>query len=262
MNTLVSEFKIGLIFLLLSIAIFLLDSLGMLNPLRQFSSLTISPIQIGIYQTGIKIKNQFEFILSVKTAHNQNRALKAQLSGILIENATLRQELSKTKSLVEQQAIISPTTYSLLPTTILGTSRYLVIDKGEESGLKSGMPVVYKDSLIGQINEVSPFRSTVILTSDPESKISSMINTSNGKTKGLLIGQFGQGLLLDKILHQEPVSVGDMVYTEGTESILPKGLVLGTVSEVYPRDNEVFKQARIRPIFDITSLDMVFVITN
>lgn len=261
-NTLISEFKIGLIFLLLTIALFLLDSLGLLNSLRQISSFAITPIQVGIYQTGIKIKNQYEFIFTVKTATNENRALKEQLSGILIENATLRQELSKTKSLIEQQAVISPTTYNLLPATILGTSRFLLIDKGFENGLKIGMPVVYKDSLIGQIKEVTSSRATAILISDPESKISAMINTSSGKTKGLLIGEFGQALLLDKILHQEPVAVGDMVYTEGIETILPKGLVLGVVSDVYSRDNEVFKQARVRPIFDIGNLDIVFVITN
>lgn len=234
----------------------------MLNVLRQASSFTISPIQIGIYQTGIKVKNQFDFIFSTKTAINENRALKEQLSGILIENAALRQELAKTKALVEEQAVISPTTYSLLPTTVLGVSRFLLIDKGIESGIKPGMPVVYKDSLIGQIKDVTQNRSTVILTSDPESKISSMITTPSGKTKGILVGQFGQALLLDKILHQESVSVGDLVYTEGLETILPKGLVLGSVSEVYSRDNEVFKQARVRPIFDVASLDIVFVITN
>lgn len=261
-NTLVSEFKIGLIFLLLSIALFLLDSLGMLNPLRRVSNFTIAPVQIGIYQTGIKLKNQFDFIFTVKTATNENRALKKQLSGILIENASLRQELSKTKSLVAEQAIISPTTYNLLPATILGASRFVIIDQGLESGLKSGMPVIFKDSLIGQIKDVTQNRSTIILTSDPESKISSMVTTTQGKTKGILVGQFGQALLLDKILHQEPIAVGDLVYTEGIETILPKGLVLGTVSEVYSRDNEVFKQARVRPIFDAANLDLVFVITN
>lgn len=234
----------------------------MLNPIRFASNYILSPIQIGIYQTSIKIKNQYDFIFTVKTATNENRALKEQLAGILIENASLRQELSATKSLVTQQAIINPTTYTLLPANILGVSRFLTIDKGAADGLKVGMPVVFHDSLVGQLKEVTETRSTIILTSDPDSKISSTIITPQAKTKGILIGQFGQGLLLDKILHQEPISVGDLVYTEGIETILPKGLVLGTVSEVFSRDNEVFKQARVRPIFDATNLDIVFVITN
>lgn len=261
-NTLLPELKIGLAFLLVAVTLFLFDSLGMLSPVRFAGNFIFSPIQIGIYQTGIKVKNQFEFIFTAKTAVNENRALKEQLSGILIENANLRQELSATKSLVEQQTIINPTTYTMLPANILGFSRFVIIDKGSLSGIKTGMPVIFHDSLIGQIKEVTDNRSTIILTSDPESKISSMINNSSGKTKGILVGQFGQGLLLDKILHQEPVSVGDLVYTEGVETVLPKGLVLGTVAEVYSRDNEVFKQARVRPIFDIANLDQVFIITN
>lgn len=234
----------------------------MLNPIRFTSSFILSPIQIGIYQTGIKIKNQYDFIFTVKTAANENRALKEQLAGILIENASLRRELTATKLLVTQQAVINPTTYDLLPANVLGASRFLTIDKGTLSGLRPGMPVVFRDSLIGQLKEVTETRSTIILTSDPQSKISSMVTTPQGKTKGIIVGQFGQALLLDKILHQEPISIGDLVYTEGIETILPKGLVLGTVSEVFSRDNEVFKQARVRPLFDTTSLDIVFVITN
>lgn len=262
MNNWLAEVRTGLIFLLVAVFLFLLDSLGMLSPLRLATGYLMTPIQIGIYQTGLKIKSQFEFIFTAKTAVNENQALKRQLSDLLLENAALRQELTNTKSLVAQQAVISPTTYDQLPANILGMTRFLIIDKGSNQGIKPGMAVIFRDSLIGQVKEVSDSRSTVILTSDPDSKISSMINTEQGKTKGLLIGQFGQGLLLDKILHQEPVGVGDLVYTEGIETALPKGLVLGAVTEVISKDNEVFKQARIRPIFDPNNLDTVYIITN
>ena len=67
-------------------------------------------------------------------------------------------------------------------------------------------------------------------------------------------------MLLDKILHEEPIAQGDLVYSEGTEGYLPRGLIVGRVNEVIEKQNEVFKQAKVKPIFDIRDLELVFVI--
>jgi len=81
-----------------------------------------------------------------------------------------------------------------------------------------------------------------------------------GVAKGVLVGQFGTESLLDKILHEETIKAGDLVYSEGTEGNLPRGLILGKVVEVKGEENEVFKQAKVVPVFDIRDLELVFVI--
>jgi cell shape-determining protein MreC len=53
-----------------------------------------------------------------------------------------------------------------------------------------------------------------------------------------------------------------LVYTEGTEEEIPRGLILGKVEDVVVKDNEVFKQAKVKPVFDISNLDIVFVVRN
>ncbi len=67
-------------------------------------------------------------------------------------------------------------------------------------------------------------------------------------------------MLLDKVLHQEVVSEKDLVYSEGTEGKFPRGLILGQVTQVFERENEIFKQAKVKPVFGIGDLDLVFVI--
>ena len=69
-------------------------------------------------------------------------------------------------------------------------------------------------------------------------------------------------MLFDKILHQEPIEIGNLVYSEGLENFLPRGLILGKVTEVLENKDEVFKQARVTPLFDIGDLDLVFVVGN
>ena len=56
--------------------------------------------------------------------------------------------------------------------------------------------------------------------------------------------------------------MGDLVYTEGIEEYLPRGLILGKITKVLMRENEVFKSAKIQPNFDIRDLELVFVIAD
>ena len=67
---------------------------------------------------------------------------------------------------------------------------------------------------------------------------------------------------MDKILHEEKIAVGDLVYSEGTEGFLPRGLILGKVTEVLERATQVFKQAKVKSVFDIRDLELVFVISE
>ena len=113
---------------------------------------------------------------------------------------------------------------------------------------------------MGKIISVSERASNVQLMADPDSKVAAFSQGLEGKAKGVLIGQFGSEILFDKILHEEKINVGDLVYSEGTEGFLPRGLILGRVTKVLERENEIFKQAKVQPNFNISDLDLVFVI--
>ncbi len=138
--------------------------------------------------------------------------------------------------------------------------RYLKIDKGLSSGIKEGQAVVVNDNFIGKIVGVSEKASNIQLLQDPDSKVAVFSQGLGGKAKGVLSGQFGLELLMDKILHEEKISEGDLVYSEGTEGYLPRGLILGRVSEVTEKENELFKKAKVKPVFDLRDLELVFVI--
>lgn len=254
--------KIFFSLLLLSLLLFLTDQLGLLNPPKSVLQVITIPIQYGLYQTSLNVSKQFEFIILARKASQENKALTEQIAYILSENAALRRRLAETEGFLEQQKSLSPQTFNLIPARPIGANRFLVIDKGSEDGLKVGLPVVYKDNLLGEVKEISPRKANVALVSDPDSRIVAFVSSSNGRAKGVLAGQFGSEMILDKILHQEPVVKGDLVYSEGSDMKIPRGLILGQVTEVLQRDNEVFKQAKVKPIFNITNLEVVFIITE
>lgn len=262
MPTLQHELRVTFTLILICISLFLLDNLALLNIPKTVLSDVFTPIQYGMYQMGLKVYDQFEILARFKTASQENKALHIQLSNLLVENSTLRKELSQAKAQLIQEQTLSPTTYNMVLSSPIGLSRYLILNKGTNDSIAPGEPVVYKDSLIGIVKDSTSNRSKVILTSDPDSKISAFASNSQGKTKGLLLGQYGQEMLLDKILHNEQIELGALVYTDGLEEHLPKGLVLGQVTEIISSDNQVFKQAKVRPLSRAEDLDVVFVITN
>lgn len=227
---------------------------------KSFASYITNPISFGIYATSRSVGKQFNFIFAARFAAKENQALKEQIGQLLSENANLRKILAETESLLSQEKHLDPEKYHLLPARPVGVARYLKIDKGSSSGIKIGQAVVFKDNFVGKVISVSPAASNVQLLSDPDSKITAFSQNIEGKAKGVLLGHFGTEVIMDKILHEEKISVGDLVYSEGLEGFLPRGLILGRVSQVLERENEVFKQAKVSPVFDTRDLELLFVI--
>ena len=186
-------------------------------------------------------------------------ALKEQLAGLVLDKARIQRELNELTALSNQESTLLPRAYSLIPTRVIGVGRYLILDHGTDKNLQPGQAVLYKDQYVGVVRVVSGNTSQVLLPSDPDSKLSVFSQGEAGRSQGILIGQFGSEMLMDKILHQEPINIGDLVYSEGLEGELPRGLIIGKVSQVFTRENEVFKQAKVEGVFDTKNLDVVFV---
>lgn len=260
MDRLLPNLKLFLLLIFLSLSIILLDNIQALRIPQGFISYLTNPISFGLYQTSRTIGRQFYFVFQARFAAQENKALKEQIGKLLSENAKLRKDLGEAQSLVSQSTHLNPLTYNLTAARPIGVSRYLKIDKGLSSGLKVGEAVLVNDNYIGKLIQVGERSANVLLTSDPDSKVAAFSQNLDGRAKGVLSGQFGSEILFDKILHEEKIDVGDLVYSEGTEGFLPRGLILGKVVQVLEQQTEVFKQAKVQPNFDIRDLEVVFVI--
>jgi rod shape-determining protein MreC len=260
--TLLKDSRLFFVLVCVSLLLLLLDNSGLLNvPKRGVQAVSV-PIQYGLYKSTQTLGNEFSFIFLARRAFQENKALTEQLAQVLSENADLRRSLAQAQGFLQEQQSLNPQVYTTVAARPVSMNRYLVVDQGSDAGIKVGEPVVYKDTMLGTIKQVSPKSSQVVLTTDPDSKIAAFSSNQNGKAEGILLGQFGSDMLMDQILHKENVSIGDLVYTSGTQGPLPRGLVLGSVSSVLQNQNQIFKQATIKPLFQIADLDILFVITN
>ncbi|MBI2338042.1 rod shape-determining protein MreC [Candidatus Daviesbacteria bacterium] len=260
MSKVVPNAKLFLVLSFFSLLVFILDNISLLNLPRQLIFYITNPVSFGIYNTNRNIGKQFYFIFQARFAAQENKALKEQVGQLLSENANLRKKITEAEAMLNQEKHLDPQTYNLTPARPIGLGRYLKIDKGFASGIKAGQAVVFEDNFIGKVISVSPQASNVQLLTDPDSKVAAFSQDKEGRAKGILAGQFGTEVLLDKILHEEKIDEGNLVYSEGTEGYLPRGLILGKVIQVLGQENEVFKQAKVQPIFDIRDLELVFII--
>lgn len=249
-----------LILLFFSTLILGLDSFNILKLPKSAAFYITNPISFGLYKTSTNIQKQFYFVFQARFASQENKALKEQIGKLLSENATLRKRLSEAESMINQQNYLDSRSYNLVAARPIGRDRYLKIDKGSLNNIKKGQAVVFNDNYVGKIIQVSQKASFVQLLTDPDSKVAAFSLNKDGRAKGVLLGQFGSDLLMDKILHEEQITVDDLVYSEGTEGDLPRGLILGRVSEILEREEEAFKQAKLQQTFDLKDLELVFVI--
>lgn len=262
MSKLIPSLQTLLLLIFISLLIFGLDFFHLLNPIRSLGYKLTNPLSFGIYKTRQSVSRQFYFVFAARFAAKENKALQDQIGQLISENANLRRDLAQTQALLEQEKSLDPKTYHLIAVRPIGLDRYLKIDKGSDDGVKLGQPAVFKDNYLGQVVNVSVSSASIKLLTDPDSKLAVFSLGKEGRSKGVLKGQFGLEMSMDKILHEEKISMGDLVYSEGTEGFLPRGLIAGRVTDVLEKQNDVFKQAKVKSIFDVRDLELLFLIQD
>jgi len=185
----------------------------------------------------------------------ENRRLKSEVVGL--EEARLSNERLR-KLLDFREEIQLPA----LPAKVIGEDasgwfRTVVIDRGSSDGVREGLAVVVAEGAVGRVISVSPVNARVLLVIDPSSAVASMVQRS--RTRGVARGR-GDTLSFDFALRERDVEVGDRIISSGTGGVFPKGIVLGSVTQVAREDYGMFQEVEISPEVDFEQLEEVLVL--
>ena len=106
----------------------------------------------------------------------------------------------------------------------------ITLDQGAGAGLRSGLPVVDADGLMGQVTRVYPGTSEVTLVSSPE-QLTPVFVERTGQ-RGLAAGS-GQGRVeLRYMPAQTDIRPGDRLLTSGIDRVYPAGIPVARVVQV------------------------------
>ncbi|MBU4524019.1 MAG: rod shape-determining protein MreC [Desulfomicrobium sp.] len=144
------------------------------------------------------------------------------------------------------------------PNAILET---LLIDVGSRHGVRVNDPVISPRGVVGRIAKPGIHFSSVVLLSDPSSRIP--VITSEGRVPAIVQGQ-GPGAFLEVkfIPRNDPVSPGEILLSSGLGGVYPKGLPVARVVEVTPADVSLFQRVYAEPLLALRYYEELLVLNR
>lgn len=177
----------------------------------------------------------------------------AAASESLLENERLVRLLDLRKSIKE------PTVAAMvIGEDVTPWFRSLTINRGSDSGIRDGMPVLAANGVVGQTVKVTANSSRVLLLTDHASGIAAMVQRS--RARGVVKGRGDNLCSLEFAIRGEDVQVGDLVLSSGIGGIFTKGLPIGEVTMVKKGEYGIFQTVTISPTVSTVHLEEVLVV--
>lgn len=207
---------------------------------------------------------------SVGAYKNENDRLKEQIAEYenqLVDYDEIKHKIASYETMLGVKD--KNPDFKLEPANIIGTDAAdafssLIIDKGSGDGVSVNDPVVYGNYLVGVVRKVNESYSVVETILNPAVNISA-IESKTRETAYVTTNtaQSSAGkCILAGLERSTAVSPGGIVTTSGIGGIYPKGLIIGTVSQVCQSEYDISSYAVINPGADVNAIEDVFVITS
>lgn len=232
--------------------------------IRVWTVSAVTPFEKGIVWLQSGTSNIWHNYFYLRGVRQQNRDLQQQIQQMQLEQVRLRQDAEQARRLqsllgFKEQFINKTVAAQVIGSSGSEQSRLVSIDKGSDEGIKNDMAVITASGVVGKVfSVINGSTSQVLLINDQNSGVGTIIEQS--RLQGVLKGKASGQLVLDKIMAEEEVKLGDRVLTSGGDQIFPKGLPVGTVSDI--RRGGEFLQVTIRPAAELNHLEEVLVITQ
>ena len=250
---------------LLSLALLIADArYGYLEGIRKVVSVIVYPLQRLAAAPGALLGTLGEFFVTQSSLRTENAKLTAQSlndavmlrkhAALAAENAHLR-ELLAARQRFPESTLFAEVLYAGRDLF----TRKIVIDKGQQHGIKAGQPVIDQIGVVGQVTRIYPWLSEVTLVTDKEQTVP-VQNLRNG-LRAVLGGTGNDGQLELKFI---PLNAdfqnGDQLVTSGIDGVYPPGLPVAEVSNVERNAAYLFANITCKPLAGVTSHSQVLVL--
>jgi len=194
---------------------------------------------------------------------DENRRLKKENASLTQETVYYREGYLEGIRLQKLLTLKEKVNYPTIAARVIGRDqtsiiKTILIDKGTSHGLKVDLPVIADQGVVGKIVESSPHVSKILLLIDENSNIDALVQET--RIQGILHGAASMGCSLKYVPKPETVTVGNTVVSSGLSGIFPKGLLLGTVTNIDKTDSGLFQKIDVTPFVDFARLEEVMVI--
>ena len=220
------------------------------------------PLQASVNSVASTFKNLWNSYISLIDVNEENKLLRQQLLDI---EEKMNQHIENSVQFLrlrDQLLFASKKLTEKIFAEIIGESAdnnhdISLINRGSNQLVQRNYIVLRKEGLVGRIQSVSPFQSSVQLITDHRSRVSALIQRN--RIRGLIYGTH-KGLEMRQINKHANIKIGDRVISSGLGGLYPKGLLIGWVKEIRRQKHELFKTAILDSAVDFNQIEEVFVI--
>ena len=189
----------------------------------------------GVSDTFQTFVDRGERVEALEAENFELRALASRMAGLVAENARLRALLGSSSQL-ESDALIA----EVLSLEQRSDRHRLILDKGERDGVRVGQAVIDSTGLLGQVIDVMPGLSKVMLVTDPSHAVP-MLNERTGQQVIAEGTGDRQQLSVRFISVSADIRLGDSLVTSGLGRRFPRGYPVGQISNIEMIPGESFQ---------------------
>ena len=221
-----------------------------------------APVQRVVAMPIRAFRNGWTRYVALVDAERENRALHSDVTRLEQENLQLREALVASGRLQRIAQMRERYEIPMLPAELVGvdTSPWfhsVLVDRGRDRGVRSGMPVISEQGLVGVVTATASRSSKAMLVLDRQTAIDGVIQRS--RSRGIVRGRGSEELAFEFVARGSDVQPDDIVVTSGLGGVYPKGLEIGRITAVADPADELLQRARIRPAVDFGRLEQIFV---
>ncbi|MCI8440913.1 MAG: rod shape-determining protein MreC [Provencibacterium sp.] len=247
---------------------------GRSSPLSQALGVVTAPLQKLSASISAAASSFFERTIGAQKLYEENLALKEEIRTLRSQQVEYEQYKRENEHYRQVLGLKEQNPeFEFEPAEVIGrepTDRFggFTVDKGTLNGVAAHDPVITPDGLVGWISEVGLTYAKVTTILD----VSIDVGAADTRTRdsGVVTGDI---LLADEgrcklgyLPRESAVTAGDIVATSGLGSVFgvafPRGLIIGTVTEVRTENNGIVLYAVVEPAAQIHSLQDVFILTS
>ncbi|MFN3750100.1 MAG: rod shape-determining protein MreC [Thiobacillus sp.] len=254
------------IWLLIGLSLVVLDSrYHALDGLRSGFSLVLQPVREFL-------RAPTELAGELGGFFTRHRALQKERDALLAERAALMVSVAEARDLArenrELRALLAlaprygvrQVRAAMLYKGHDWFAQRILLDRGAAAGLRSGLPVVDADGLVGQIQRVYPGSSEVTLVSSPGQLTPVQIERT--AQRGLAAGSGQGGLELRYMPSHTDVQVGDRLLTSGIDGVYPSGIPVARVTRVSRSESSPYLRVECLPLAGLERARSVLVLVG
>ncbi|WP_051694237.1 rod shape-determining protein MreC [Desulfohalovibrio reitneri] len=228
----------------------------------EFTGVVLAPGK-WVHRESLALWDRYVHLVGVE---GENERLKDRVDELVLENVRLRESKERVERLERLLRFRPPPRWESLGARVIahklgpvGSLETMLVDRGSAERADLDQPAITPTGVVGRVLRTAPHFSTLLLLSDPNSRVA--VAGRKSRTTGILVGQGpGEPLRVRYVPLNEPLAEGEVLVTSGLADIYPKGLPVARVTGIRRSDISLFQDVSAEPVVDLRDLEEVLLL--